>query len=96
MDSGLVFIWLPKLFIISLAVGMVVRVLVRPWAVGLLSGAISPIAYDVLQVSGAPASSHFWLHDLPLLSAFALLATVPGAIIGVILGRFLYKSRNVR
>jgi hypothetical protein len=98
LDSGLVFGWLLRLFLLAFGAAAIGGLAIKRLVVAWLCGATVPILYDLLQAvrdtgfAEPPANTHFWSHDFPLICAIGFLATTPGAIIGAFLGRLVRKA----
>ena len=93
--------WLPKLFVLGLAVAAVAQACVNRRILAWACGAIFPILYDVVKVVwnegiSSPDNPHFWSHDLPILFGIALLATMPGAFAGTAIGGWMRRLASVR
>lgn len=101
MDSGLMYAWLPKLFVFALGLSIIGRIVVRRRSGAWLSGAMLPILYELARAvretgfAEPSQNSQFWSHDMPLLCAIGLLATMPGALVGTIIGGVARKGTRV-
>ena len=101
MDSGLMFTWLPKLFIFGLGVAAILCGFTGRRNLAWTCGAIFPILYDVAKAVwiariSPPADPVPWFPDVAGLCGIGLLATIPGAIIGSLIGGWARGSTSVR
>jgi hypothetical protein len=101
LDSGLMFAWLPKLFVFGLTAAALVRVFVSSRIVAWVCGAILPVLCDVAKAAwseGAPPSDHphFWFPDLAMIYGMGLLATTSGAFFGTWIGGWIRRITRIR
>ena len=94
--------WLPRLFVFALSVSTIGRIAIKRRSVAWLCGAMLPIVYELAQAvretgfAEPPQNSQFWFHDFPFLCALGLLATMPGAVAGTLIGGLARKIARIR
>lgn len=89
MDYGLAVIWFPMLVVRASIAAAILRAIGARPLISVVGGAVLPLLYDVVAASGSsvsPSPNADWGRDLLILLALGMLATLPGAWLGNLVG----------